>query len=100
MDKKLYLLVAKMRAKEAGYDPNLLTIANDKVHKLSYDGVPFGNKDYNDYILYSYMESQGKITAKEADNRRRLYLKRATNIKGNWRANPVSPNNLAIRILW
>lgn len=100
MDKKLYLSVAKMRAKEAGYDPDLLILANDGVHKLSYNGVKFGNKDYNDYILYSYMESQGKITPQEADNRRRLYLKRAMNIKGNWKRNPVSPNNLAIRILW
>ena len=100
MDKKLYLLVAKMRAKEAGYNPDLLKLANDKVHKLSYDGVKFGNKDYNDYILYSWMESQGRISPEEVDNRRRNYRKRATNIKGNWRNNPISPNNLAIRILW
>lgn len=100
MDKKLYLLVAKMRAKEAGYNPDLLTLANDNVHKLSYDGVKFGNKDYNDYILYSWMESQGRISAREVDKHRRNYRKRATNIKGNWRNNPISPNNLAIRILW
>jgi len=100
MDKKLYLLVAKMRAKEAGYDPDLLILANDGVHKLSYKGVKFGNKDYNDYILYSWLESQGKITPKEVDKHRSNYLKRATKIKGNWRNNPISPNNLAIRIIW
>jgi hypothetical protein len=100
MDKKLYLLVAKMRAKEAGYNPDLLSLANDKVHKLSYNGVKFGNKNYNDYILYSWMESQGRMSPQEVDMKRRNYRKRATNIKGNWRNNPVSPNWLAIRILW
>jgi len=32
--------------------------------------------------------------------RRQNYLNRATNIKGNWKADPYSPNNLAIRLLW
>ena len=32
--------------------------------------------------------------------RRNAYLKRATNIKGNWKDNKYSPNNLAINILW
>ena len=32
--------------------------------------------------------------------RREKYLRRALNIKGNWRENPYSPNNLSIHILW
>jgi hypothetical protein len=32
--------------------------------------------------------------------RRERYLKRATKIKGKWRDNPFSPNNLSINILW
>jgi hypothetical protein len=32
--------------------------------------------------------------------RRENYLKRANGIKGNWRSNPYSPNNLAINVLW
>jgi hypothetical protein len=100
MDKKLYLLVAKMRAKEAGYDPNLLTLARDGVHKLSYNGVKFGAIGYGDFILYSWLESQGRMSAQDVDMKRRNYRKRATNIKGNWRNNPLSKNNLAIRILW
>lgn len=32
--------------------------------------------------------------------RRNNYRKRATNIKGNWKDNPFSPNNLSINILW
>lgn len=35
------------------------------------------------------------------DKKRRLnYLRRASNIKGNWKNNPYSPNNLSINILW
>lgn len=100
MDKRLFLLVAKHRAKEAGYDPDRLTLASDGTHKLVYDGVPFGNINYNDYIQYSYLESEGKMTAREVDDHRRRYLARATKIKGNWRRNKISPNNLAIHILW
>ena len=32
--------------------------------------------------------------------RRMNYLLRATNINGNWKNNPYSPNNLSINILW
>jgi len=32
--------------------------------------------------------------------RRENYLKRASNIKGNWKNNLYSPNNLSINILW
>lgn len=32
--------------------------------------------------------------------RREKYLKRATNIRGNWKKNKYSPNNLSIHILW
>ena len=34
------------------------------------------------------------------EKRRQDYLKRSTNIKGNWKADKYSPNNLAIHILW
>jgi len=38
---------------------------------------------------------------KHKDKKRRLnYLKRASNIKGNWRQNPFSPNMLSIILLW
>jgi hypothetical protein len=32
--------------------------------------------------------------------RKEAYLKRATNIRGNWKNNPYSANNLAIHLLW
>lgn len=38
---------------------------------------------------------------KHNDPERRLrYLARATKIKGDWKNNPYSPNNLSIRLLW
>jgi len=38
---------------------------------------------------------------KHRDEKRRIsYLKRSTNIKGKWKENPYSPNNLSIHLLW
>jgi len=32
--------------------------------------------------------------------RRQNYINRASNIRGNWRDDPYSPNNLSIHLLW
>ena len=45
--------------------------------------VHFGQMGYQDYTKH-----------KDA------YLKRSSNIKGEWRKDKYSPNNLAINILW
>lgn len=50
--------------------------------------VDFGQMGYEDF------------TKHHDEDRRRSYLSRATNIKGNWKMNKYSPNNLAINILW
>ncbi len=34
------------------------------------------------------------------DERRQRYLKRSANIRGNWKDNEYSPNNLSRNILW
>jgi hypothetical protein len=50
--------------------------------------VHFGQMGYEDHT-------------KHADSaRRKRYLTRATKIRGNWKKNPYSPNNLSIHILW
>jgi hypothetical protein len=50
--------------------------------------VHFGHSDFEDFL-------------KHGDNDRRYrYLKRSTAIKGDWKANPWSANNLSIWILW
>ena len=50
--------------------------------------VHFGQLGYEDF------------TKHKDEARRQRYLKRATNMRGNWKANPYSPNNLSINILW
>lgn len=50
--------------------------------------VHFGQMGYSDYT-------------KHKDKQRRInYLNRATNIKGGWKSDKYSPNNLSIHILW
>jgi hypothetical protein len=50
--------------------------------------VHFGQMGYEDYTKHHDLK------------RRRRYLTRANKIKGQWRSDPYSPNNLAIHILW
>ena len=50
--------------------------------------VHFGQKGYSDF------------TQHQNQQRRDNYLARATGIKGNWKNNKYSPNNLAINLLW
>ena len=50
--------------------------------------IYFGQMGYEDYTKH-----KDKI-------RRKLYLKRATHINGNWKNNKYSANNLAIHVLW
>lgn len=50
--------------------------------------VHFGQMGYEDFTKHKDQE------------RREDYLERSANIKGNWRENPYSPNNLARNLLW
>jgi len=50
--------------------------------------VDFGQMLYEDFTKHNDLR------------RRERYLKRASNIRGNWRDNKYSPNNLSIHILW
>lgn len=83
------------RAKAAlkKYDDKLTLYKSDRPLKKYYviaDGrrVYFGAAGYSDY------------TEHQDPEKRRLYLARATAIKGDWKANKYSPNNLAINVLW
>jgi hypothetical protein len=59
-------------------------VFNPETNKL----VHFGQMGYEDFTKHN------------DKNRRQRYLNRATNIKGNWKDNKFSPNNLSIHILW
>jgi hypothetical protein len=95
-----YIIIAKKNAKDYGYDPKLLKFSDKIKYKLNYDGIYFGDSNYFDYILYSLLAKKKIITQEHADKRQKLYLDRALKIKGDWRDNMLSKNNLAIHILW
>jgi hypothetical protein len=98
-----YLNMARKKAAE--YGVGNLTYADDGKHKfqvITPDGSVrrFGNKDYHDYLLWKRVEILGGAPEGTADAQRKKYLARATKIKGNWKSDKYSPNNLAIHILW
>lgn len=72
---KVYLSTRK-NSKYSIYDP-----INKKL-------VHFGNINYADYTKHL------------DDKRRQNYLLRASNIKGDWKNNKYSKNNLSINLLW
>jgi hypothetical protein len=94
-----YLRKARANAKAYGLDPKKLTMGDGK-HKFSYDGIGFGLKSYNDFLLLSAEEKAGRVPKGTAEKKRKAYRARAEKIKGNWKDNKISPNNLAIHILW
>ena len=84
---------AKKNAREyLGDDVKLLiSPRKDKKYRVyDPDGNPvdFGQMEYEDYTFHG------------DDERRERYLKRARKIKGNWKNNPYSANNLSIHVLW
>jgi hypothetical protein len=64
----------------------------DKKYRI-YD---FINNKYIDFGQMGYED----FTKHKDDERRYNYLQRSLNIKGNWKKNPFSANNLSIFLLW
>ena len=66
-----------------------LSEKKDKKYKVIVDGksIHFG----------STMED---FTKHKDESRRKSYIARAKGIKGDWKSNKYSPNNLAINLLW
>jgi hypothetical protein len=84
------------KAKEIyGNDVKLLQSSKPEKKYMIYD--PEKNKWVHFGQLYTPMED---FTKHHDLSRRDRYLKRATKIKGKWRKNPYSSNNLSIRLLW
>lgn len=50
--------------------------------------VHFGEMNFEDFTKHQNLE------------RRQAYLNRSSKIKGNWKNNKYSPNNLSMNILW
>jgi hypothetical protein len=94
-----YLKETRLRAKANGYPYKLLGFADDGVHKLAipnHEGkiIRFGRVGYGDHILYSHTDKA------LAEKKKNVFHKSHSKIKGDWRSNPFSPNNLALKILW
>jgi len=91
---KQYLDIMSKIAKKNGYN-GTLKISKDGVHKLEYEGVGFGKSDYMDYVLYLLSEGE-EVARKHRDS----YLKRTAKMKGNWKKDNMSANNLSRIIIW
>jgi hypothetical protein len=103
IDPAIYLEIAKYKAKKAGYDPALLELSENKKYKLTYAGIDFGSHPYADFIIYTVLFKIGDnptYTREYAKMKRSAYLERSGKIKGDWKSDPLSPNNLARRIIW
>ena len=59
-------------------------ILNPETNKF----VHFGALSYHDFT--SHLDKE----------RQKRYISRATNIKGNWKNDKFSPNNLSLYLLW
>lgn len=87
-------ILAQKKAKEYLGKNAILYISNRKDKKYmildpnTNKMVHFGALGMEDFTKHKSLE------------RRRLYIARASNIKGNWKNNKYSPNNLSLRILW
>ena len=84
--------VAELTKKYFGYDKAVyLSNKKDKKYMIQDDAgkfIHFGAFGMEDFTKHKDLL------------RRRRYLARATKIKGNWKDNPYSPNNLSISLLW
>ena len=102
MDKKLELLkysdVNKAQKNAFKY------LGKDAILYLS----PRKNKKYriynpheNKWVDFGSMNPPMEDFTKHKDKeRQQRYLKSASKIKGDWKNNPYSPNNLSMKILW
>ena len=86
-------LEAARKAKIYFGEPNRLHFSTRKDKKYMVQNeqgnwIHFGAMGYEDFT--KHMD----------ENRRQAYLARSKNIKGNWKSDKYSPNNLAIHILW
>lgn len=100
-----YLRKAQAKAKKAGLPHKLLGFADDDQHKLAIpdkDGrmVKFGAVGYGDHILWSDAEARGEVPKGYAAQKRRVFRKSHSAIKGDWKKDPFSPNSLALKVLW
>ena len=94
-----YLKRVKARAASAGYDSKKIAFSDKPAKKFMITDEAgkkhyFGATSYGDHHIWSAIDKE------TGEKKRAAYLARATKIKGNWKDDKYSPNNLAIKILW
>jgi hypothetical protein len=85
------------KAQQYFNDPNIKVYLSNRKNKKYAIYDPNNKKLIHFGQFYPPMED---YTMHKNDIRRDNYLKRAMNIKGNWKNNPYSPNRLSIALLW
>jgi hypothetical protein len=105
IEPSLYLKEAQRRAKKAGLPYKVLGFADDDEHKLAIPNaegrmIRFGKVGYGDHLIWSHLEKAQKVPMGTADAKRNTFQKSHTKIKGDWKKDPFSANNLALNVLW
>jgi len=100
-----YLAAVRSQAAKNGYDPMDVSFADTPEHKIAVKrpegGISrAGRVGYGDFIIWSYLEAHKKAAPGTAAKKRDTFRKSHTKIKGDWRADKFSPNNLALHLLW
>jgi len=85
------LTAQKKLNKYIGRPTELLLSSRKEKKYMVYDG--------NKYIHFGDINSED-YTKHKNEKRRASYLARAKGIKGDWKKNKFSANNLAINVLW
>ena len=67
--------------------------------KVKYKKYYIINPDNNKIVNFGDIRYEDFTTHQDKERRLR-YLNRATNMKGNWKDNKYSANNLSINLLW
>lgn len=98
-----YLTTVRHIAKQEGYSDVLFS--DDDEHKLMiYDNEGklrrFGRVGYNDLILWTVLEMKGKARKGQAEMKRKVFHKSHSAIRGDWKSDKYSPNQLSLKILW
>ena len=99
-----YLKKAKASAKKAGYDPKKIFFSDDNIHKLMYkiDNkiIRFGRVGYGDFIIWSHLEKNNKVSKGTADKKRNTFRKSHGKITEIHKLGKNTANELAINVLW
>lgn len=99
-----YLRTVKHLAAKYKYNPDGISFANDGKHKIVYTcdkgTFKFGAVDYGDFLIWKFLEKRGLAEKGLADKKRQVFVKSHKAMVKDYGVTDLSPNTLAIRILW